>query len=211
MPKWLTVLGGAHSGKTDLVSEICGSFKTVGWWGTALEHPQDADWQGRLEDLRAKRNQMWKTFDGPWAWPEPASAAQPKTENFEVFVFDCLNLWLAAHIHRGTSMYSIDQLRVHLEMEFAQLLKALSSLNCSVVVVSAEVGSGVVPTGEAGRLFRDLLSLWNRQIVQQSDYGVSMQAGRAFLWPAGRSPLAPEGSPVLCVGARNLSLLLGSV
>jgi len=209
MKKWLTVLGGAHSGKTDLVAQVCGDFAKVAWWGTAVDQPQDSDWQERLDSLRKNRSPDWTTFDGPWAWPpSEKNTALQQAQDSDLFVMDCLNLWLAAHIHRGMSLYSMAQLKVHLELEFTKLVNDLSGLPCAVVVVSAEVGMGVVPSGDAGRLFRDLLTRWNRQIVGHSDSGVSVQAGRAFLWPAGRAVLPDDGAPVRCVQAPQLSRLL---
>jgi adenosylcobinamide kinase/adenosylcobinamide-phosphate guanylyltransferase len=121
---------------------------------------------------------------------------------------DSLNLWLAAQINRCTSLYSMSQLKTHLEIEFQQLLNALKAVACPVLIVSAEVGSGVVPSGEAGRLFRDLLGLWNRTLVASADYGVSLQAGRAFYWPGGRAELPPEGVPLRVVDAAFLHRLL---
>ncbi|NBX18517.1 MAG: hypothetical protein EBR09_14265 [Proteobacteria bacterium] len=204
----LAILGGAHSGKTDLAAQACEGLAKVVWWGTALENPQETEWQERINSLREKRKSSWVTLEGPWAWLSDRSSTPAIPKDCDVFVMDCLNLWLAAHIHRGTSLYSVSQLRVHLELEFARLMDEFSALKCALVVVSAEVGEGVVPSGEAGRLFRDLLTNWNRLLVEQSDYGVSVQAGRAFLWPAGRTPLPDEGAAVRCVPARVLTRLL---
>ncbi|MEY3903889.1 MAG: hypothetical protein RL189_3195 [Pseudomonadota bacterium] len=210
MAKWMTILGGARSGKTDLAAQMCRHFGKVAWWGTALQQPQDPLWEERLQALKSSRDPNWTTFDGPWSWPADAAGVLPQTTGCDLFVMDCLNLWLAAHIQRGASRYSLSQLRVHLEIEFSQLTAALLAQSCPVLLVSAEVGWGVVPAGEVGRLFRDLLSDWNRQIVGQSDFGVTMQAGRAFVWPAGKTSLPPEGVEVRCVDERHLSRLLSA-
>lgn len=211
MAKWLTILGGAHAGKTDYVLEVCQPFEKVAWWGTAIDQPQDVLWQERLQVLRNQHKSSWTVLDGPWSWPVVERAVEMRLRDCELFVMDCLNLWLAAQIHRGMSHYSLDQLRVHLELEFAQLSSALMALTCPVVVVSAEVGWGVVPSGDAGRLFRDLLGHWNRSIVKHSTYGLNVQAGRGFLWPAGRTPVAPEGEPVRCVEPALLSRLIAAI
>lgn len=210
MAKLMTILGGARAGKSELAAEICKHFGRVAWWGTALPQPQDPFWEERLQALKSSRNPSWTTFDGPWSWPADGAAGLPQTAGFDIFVMDCLNLWLAAHIHRGTSRYSMSQLRVHLEIEFSQLTAELLALKCPVLLVTAEAGWGVVPAGEVGRLFRDLLADWNRQIVRQSGYGVTMQAGRAFVWPAGKTPLPAEGVELRCVDERHLSRLLSS-
>jgi adenosylcobinamide kinase/adenosylcobinamide-phosphate guanylyltransferase len=208
MTQWITVLGGAHSGKTDFVTEVCQPLEDVGWWGTATDLPQDTSWHERLDALKAERKPSWQTFDGPWTWTVHARETQSRTP-FSLFVMDSLNLWLAAQIHRGTSLYSFAQLKIHLEVEFAQLCTDLATLPCRVLIVSAEAGSGVVPSGEAGRLFRDCLTRWNRQIVERSEHCLSLQAGRAFLWPGGKTHLPPEGVVVRCVASQAVSLLLG--
>lgn len=213
--QWMTILGGAQSGKTDLVHEICSPFDDVVWWGTGSDLPHDPDWQQRLSALRSARKSTWQTLDGPWAWRSEHAQAQqnlpPDFSKTKIFVLDSLNLWLAAELNRCTALYSMNQLRLHIELEFQQLMSALGALPCSVVIVSAEVGSGVVPSGEAGRLFRDLLGAWNRGIVARSHHGVSLHAGRALLWPGGLTPVAAEGSPVLAVDAAHLRRLLTRV
>ncbi|NBO38514.1 hypothetical protein EBU99_08010 [bacterium] len=212
MSQWMTFLGGVHSGKTDLAHEICRDVENVVWWGTASEVAQDADWQQRLAHLRARRKPSWQTMDGPWAWPPaPGSDADGRAKNCPLFVFDSLNLWLAAHIHKSISLYSLPQLKTHLEMEFTQLMDSLKALRCPVLIISAEVGWGVVPSGETGRVFRDLLSAWNRTFVAHSHHGVTVQAGRAFAWPGGLSALPAEGAPVRCLDARALARLLALV
>ena len=102
-------------------------------------------------------------------------------------------------------------MKVHLELEFQQLLEKLRVLSCPVLFVSAEAGSGVVPAGEAGRLFRDLLGQWNCTVVKESHYGISMQAGRALFWPGGLTELSLEGVPVRCVDARLVQRVLCQV
>jgi adenosylcobinamide kinase/adenosylcobinamide-phosphate guanylyltransferase len=204
----MVVLGGAQSGKSDFVTELSRHFDEGVWWGTASEIPQDADWRERLELLRRGRKNTWTSLEGPWAWPPAAQADAVQHGNKPLFIFDSLNLWLAAHIQRGTSLYSFVQLKTHLDLEFQQLCESLARLPCPVLIVSAEVGSGVVPQGEFGRLFRDLLGLWNRHFVSQSHHGVSLQAGRAFLWPAGRQRVPSEGTPVLCVDSSHIARLL---
>jgi len=206
MAQRMVLLGGAHSGKSNLAHDICAPLENVCWWGTGVELPQDGDWQQRLGALRAARPASWKTYEGPWAWPV-SGVREP--QGAQVFVMDSLNLWLAAQINRCTALYSMSQLKTHLEIEFQQLLSALQAIDCPVVVVSAEVGCGVVPTGEAGRLFRDLLGVWNCALVAGAHHGVSLQAGRAFYWPAGLLELPSEGVPLRAVDAGFLRRLLG--
>jgi adenosyl cobinamide kinase/adenosyl cobinamide phosphate guanylyltransferase len=69
MAQWITILGGAHSGKTRFAHEVCASLEGVVWWGTASELPQDANWQQHLESLRSSRKSSWLTLEGPWSWP----------------------------------------------------------------------------------------------------------------------------------------------
>lgn len=205
MAQRMVILGGAQSGKSDLAHAICEPLTKVVWWGTGVELPQDSEWQQRLADLRSARPPSWKTLEGPWAWPV---AAAGELHGAEVFVVDSLNLWLAAQLNRCMSLYSMSQLKTHLELEFQQLLRALQTVECPVVVISAEVGSGVVPSGEAGRLFRDLLGLWNRTLVAGAHHGVSLEAGRSIYWPGGLLEVPSEGVPLRVVDARFLRRVL---
>lgn len=210
-PVRIVVIGGAHSGKTDFVTELSHHFEEGVWWGTASEIPQDLDWQERLKSIKVARKNSWTTLEGPWAWPPEARNDSALAAKKPLWIIDSLNLWLAAHIQRGTSLYSFPQLKTHLDLEFQRLCETLVRLPCPVLIVSAEVGSGVVPQGEFGRLFRDLLGVWNKHLVSQAHHGVSLQAGRAFLWPAGRSPLPPEGVSLRCVDSAHIVRLLKPV
>ncbi len=210
MGVWMSIVGGAKSGKTDFVTGVLESCEEVVWWGTAIEIAQDPDWQERLQSLRAARRESWVTLDGPAAWPLD-TASELKLSSKAVFVVDSLNLWLAAQMQRAVTRYSQAQLRTHLEIEFQQLLKALKQLPCSVVVITAEAGSGVVPSGEAGRLFRELIGQWNQAIVEIAHFGVTLQCGQAFLWPAGLTPVSDAGDPVRRVSKTHVHRLLSQV
>jgi adenosylcobinamide kinase / adenosylcobinamide-phosphate guanylyltransferase len=210
MSVWITIVGGAKSGKTDFAAGVCEMLENVIWWGTAVEIPQDPDWQDRLQLLRSARKKSFITLEGPAAWPL-GTASTLNVSSRSVFVLDSLNLWLAAQIQNAVTRYSHAQLRTHLEIEFQQLLKALKQLPCSVVVVTAEAGSGVVPSGEAGRLFRELIGQWNQIIAGIAHFGITMQCGQALLWPAGSTPVSKEGDPVRRVNKTHVHRLLSQV
>lgn len=206
----ITVVGGAKSGKTDFIFNVCESLEDVVWWGTAVEIPHDPEWKSRLDSLRSARKSSWRTLDGPTALPD-SSVADLHLKDSSVFVFDSLNLWLAAQMQQALTRYSFSQLKTHLEIEFRQLCKLLGQLPCTVLIVTAEAGSGVVPSGEAGRLFRELLGQWNQEVVAHSNYGVTLQCGQAFLWPAGLMPISDAGEPVRRVNTLHVRRLLSQV
>jgi adenosylcobinamide kinase/adenosylcobinamide-phosphate guanylyltransferase len=210
MAKWISVVGGAKSGKTEFILAVCERFDDVVWWGTAVEIPQDPDWQSRIEFLRSKHKSSWTSLDGPSAWPRP-SGSEVNLNSGSIFVLDSLNLWLASHMQQAMARYSPLQLRTHLEVEFQHLLKSLRQLPCSVIAVTAEAGCGVVPSGEAGRLFRELIGQWNKELVACSHFGVSLQCGEAFLWPAGLTPVSDAGDPVRRVSKQHVQRVLSQV
>ena len=210
MGLWISIVGGAKSGKTEFAASVCEPLDNVIWWGTAVEIPHDPEWQERLQSLRSARKKNWVTLEGPAAWPVDTSSVPHMNPN-SVFVLDSLNLWLAAQMQHAVTRYSHSQMRTHLEIEFQQLLKSLRQLPGSVMVVTAEAGSGVVPSGEAGRLFRELIGQWNQTIVESAHFGVTMQCGQAFLWPAGLTPVGDSGDPVRRVSKTHVHRLLSQV
>jgi adenosylcobinamide kinase/adenosylcobinamide-phosphate guanylyltransferase len=97
-------------------------------------------------------------------------------------LLDCLGTWLTARmdLHRVWDDGGLDG--VHADID--ELVSAWRACPVRAVAVSNEVGSGVVPPAESGRLFRDLLGVLNARIAAESDEVVLMVAGRPLKLPA---------------------------
>jgi adenosyl cobinamide kinase/adenosyl cobinamide phosphate guanylyltransferase len=166
----LTVLlGGARSGKSRLAVRLAqSSGQPVTFIATA--EPRDAEMAERIARHRAERPDGWSTREEP---RELEGALGPVSAGTTVIV-DCLTLWVSNLLEDGLSDREVlDRARAA-----ARLARDRAG---TVIAVSNEVGSGVVPMTPLGRRFQDLLGEVNAAWVDEADRAGLMVAGRV-LW-----------------------------
>lgn len=137
------ILGGARSGKSALAERLASETgHPVIYIATAQAH--DAEMAARIAHHRASRPSHWQSVEEPLAL---ASALQEHARPGRCVLVDCLTLWLSNLLGAGD-----DAQFVH---ERDALLKVMPALPGQVLLVSNEVGLGVVPMGELTRRFVD--------------------------------------------------------
>jgi adenosyl cobinamide kinase/adenosyl cobinamide phosphate guanylyltransferase len=168
---YVLVLGGARSGKSALADRLAReSGKPVTFIATATAG--DADMVERIARHRLARAPEWTTLEEPL----DLLGAVRGPDAGSYLVVDCLTLWVANLLGAGRSH---DEIRAMARA----VAGALGSRDA--VVVSNEVGLGVVPATELGREFRDLLGGVNALFASCAERSVFMVAGRALeLGPA---------------------------
>jgi adenosyl cobinamide kinase/adenosyl cobinamide phosphate guanylyltransferase len=163
----LTVLlGGARSGKSLLAIEIAGNYAVPVVY-VATAEPRDADITERIARHRRERPDTWQTIEEPIE----LGAAISKVPAESVVVIDCLTLWVA-------NLFDRDFEEVAIVERAAAIAKIAHSRSGPTIVVSNEVGSGIVPAREIARRYRDTLGRVNAAFATAAD--------RAFLVVAGR-------------------------
>lgn len=169
----LTVLiGGARSGKSSLAVDIGLRFDAsnsdgaqVTFLATAPEF--DGDMSQRIQRHRDERPPHWETVEEQIALAQ-AIAAAPRG----LVIVDCLTLWTSNLIW---AEYRDDDIR-ELAATAAQTAAERAD---PVVVITNEVGLGIVPDNELARRYRDLHGWVNQQWVSQADHALHLVAGRA--------------------------------
>jgi adenosylcobinamide kinase/adenosylcobinamide-phosphate guanylyltransferase len=169
------VLGGVRSGKSRYAQQLAVRAGRVTFIATA-EHRDDKEMQRKIERHRAERPEHWETIEEPL---DLATAIQSGARSCDLLLIDCLTLFTA----KVLEVHGDDDEAV--ASRVGALCAALQTAPCSVVLVSNEVGSGVVPAFEMGRRYRDLLGEINQQVAAVADRVVLMVAGL---------PLALKGS-----------------
>ncbi|MBX5450193.1 MAG: bifunctional adenosylcobinamide kinase/adenosylcobinamide-phosphate guanylyltransferase [Thermogemmatispora sp.] len=174
------ILGGARSGKSRFAQRLAtASGGRVAFIATATAG--DEEMAERIRRHRAERPADWHTFEEPlrlaWAIQRAARVA-------DVLLLDCLTLWLSnllqAHERSATEIAPLSpELERRALGEIEQLLQAARALQPRqrLIVVSNEVGLGLVPLSPLGRGYRDLLGLVNQRLAQA--------AARAYLLVSG--------------------------
>lgn len=157
------VLGGARSGKSrhaEARAEQSGLARIY----IATAHAGDAEMAERIARHRARRGDGWTTVEAPLSLAE-AVAAHSAPAN--VLLVDCLTLWLSNLILAERDF----------ETEANRLITALRHAPGMAIVVSNEVGLGIVPDNALARRFRDAAGIGNQRMAEIADEVVLVAAG----------------------------------
>jgi len=166
----LTVLlGGARSGKSALAVEIASrDQKRVTYLATSPTIPGDDDLAQRIARHRAERPTTWVTIE-----EELDLAGTLARIQTPVVIVDCLTVWTGNMLHHGHDESDI------LDASDAAIA-LVSGGELEAVVISNEVGLGIVPVNELARGYRDILGRVNQRWVAAADHALFMVAGRAL-------------------------------
>jgi adenosylcobinamide kinase / adenosylcobinamide-phosphate guanylyltransferase len=177
-PRRVLVLGGARSGKSRhaelrLAGEPLVTYLAAGPYPDGAQPADDPDWAERVAAHRSRRPTWWRTV-------ESADAAAALRSVPGALLFDGVGTWLAA-VMTTQHQAGIPGL---IAEKADELVEAWRQTPARVVAVSDEVGSGVHPPTEAGRLFRDQLGWLNQRLAAESDEVVLVVAGRPVTLPS---------------------------
>ena len=153
----ILVLGGAASGKSDIALQLAGTVKPKAFLATG--QGLDDEMAERIARHQATRGSDWMTAEVP---TELAAWFKQKGTAYQVIVLDCVTLWLSNLHEAGVSATAVAR-RVD------ELLAEMRRTNVRIVIVSNELGLGLVPMNRAARGFRDLAGRVNQQIAAAAD------------------------------------------
>jgi adenosyl cobinamide kinase/adenosyl cobinamide phosphate guanylyltransferase len=160
------VLGGTRSGKSGYAEELLRADEPVRYVATARHDPGDAEWTARIDAHRARRPAAWTTVEDPDVSALLRAGGGP-------LLVDDLATWLTSVLDDAGAW----ERGVDVSPQVDALVEAVRAAPGHVVLVSAEVGLGVVPATRAGRLFRDELGALNAALARVCDEVVLLVAG----------------------------------
>ncbi|MFJ9596136.1 bifunctional adenosylcobinamide kinase/adenosylcobinamide-phosphate guanylyltransferase [Streptomyces virginiae] len=175
MPRRTLVLGGARSGKSVEAERRLESFPEVVYVATGGTRDGDAEWARRVGLHLERRPAGWRTVETCDLVPLLGADGPP-------LLIDCLALWLTDAMDRAGAWD--DEVwarrgRRQLGERTAELVAAVRGTGRQVVLVSNEVGSGVVPATASGRRFRDELGRLNARVAGECEHVLLVVAGQA--------------------------------
>ncbi len=160
------ITGGARSGKSAFAEKLSGELtgkRAYFATGQAL----DSEMAERIEIHRKERGILWDTYEEPLAVAE--LLAKPGNK-YDIVLLDCLTLWLSnsmAHTDGDDAVTSRSD----------ELVKAIKDFGGACIVVSNEVGLGIVPDNPLARKFRDFAGMLNQKVARIADEVYLMASG----------------------------------
>jgi len=156
------VLGGARSGKSRYAETLAESAGAGLYLATA--QPRDGEMEERVRLHQERRGDIWTTLEEPLNLAQ--TIAEQASPNHMVLV-DCLTLWLA----------NLMEAEKDIDQETDKLCETLGNAKGPVVLVSNEVGMGIVPENPLARAFRDHQGRINQTVAATADKVVFVAAG----------------------------------
>ncbi|MFJ1734732.1 bifunctional adenosylcobinamide kinase/adenosylcobinamide-phosphate guanylyltransferase [Streptomyces sp. NPDC088254] len=177
VPRRTLVLGGARSGKSVEAERRLESFPDVLYVATGGTRGGDGEWAARVALHRERRPGSWRTA-------ETCDLVPLLGEDGPALLIDCLSLWLTDAMDSVGAWDDAEWAgggERELRKRVAELAGALRATRRTVVLVSNEVGSGIVPATASGRRYRDELGRLNAAVAGECEQVVLVVAGQGVV------------------------------
>ena len=166
MGKIVLVTGGSRSGKSEFAERYaakCG--KNVGYIATAEVY--DSEMAFRVKLHRERRPHDWQTFEAPYDAHE--TIAEAGRSSCDTILFDCLTIYVSNILCSMESISDSAENYRTMREQIDALIAASRDFDGTVIFVTNEVGSGIVPENHLAREYRDIAGLVNQWVGAASD------------------------------------------
>jgi len=174
MGRLLLVLGGARSGKSAYAQQLAQELGGARVLFVATAQAWDEEMTQRIAQHRQERPAAWRTLEAPH---HVGQAIALELDDAAVVLVDCLTLLVSNTILRLSESPDPAAAAVAVQAELTALLQTCQGNTTTYIVVSNEVGLGLVPDNPLGRLYRDLLGRANQTLAAQAEAVYFMVAG----------------------------------
>lgn len=181
-PRIVLILGGARSGKSTFAERLAAnSQRSIAFIATATA--SDGDMRDRIERHQQARPREWHTIEEPL---QLVQAVKQAAAVADVVLLDCMTVWLSNWLFAQGELDKLPEsapisalYRQEISAVVAELIEAWRALPAqkTLLIVSNEVGLGIVPAYPLGRAYRDLLGLVNQRLAAAADRVYLMVAG----------------------------------
>ena len=173
----ILITGGARSGKSRFAQELASrSNEAVLFVATAVAG--DEEMRQRIEEHRRSRPATWPTLE---VTTNIGSQIKQKIGGIRLVIVDCITLLVNnifnQYSHQADEQIDASLIEREVTAEIDKLLECISYTDASFIIVTNEVGSGLVPANKVSRLYRDLLGKANQMLAERADEVYLMVSG----------------------------------
>ncbi|MEK6680460.1 MAG: bifunctional adenosylcobinamide kinase/adenosylcobinamide-phosphate guanylyltransferase [Nitrospirota bacterium] len=159
------ILGGARSGKSSFALRLAESIGSRNIY-IATAEALDEEMAERIKRHKENRGKDWQVIEAPINITGKLAGLKRKGD---VILIDCLTLWVNNQMEKMADKKILK--------ETGSLLKAVKAINKNIIIVSNEVGLGIVPDNPLARRFRDIAGMVNQKIAEAADEVYLMVSG----------------------------------
>ncbi|HEX74143.1 MAG TPA: bifunctional adenosylcobinamide kinase/adenosylcobinamide-phosphate guanylyltransferase [Dehalococcoidia bacterium] len=175
--KCILLIGGARSGKSSFAQKLAIKLnKPVLFVATA--EASDEEMRDRIEKHQKARPSDWSTLE---VTNHIGKEITRKIGEYQVVIIDCITLLVnntfGQYSHQNTEQIDAPFIEKKLTNEISELVECINQVDADFIIVTNEVGTGLVPANAVGRLYRDLLGKANQILAQRADDIYLMVAG----------------------------------
>lgn len=160
------IIGGARSGKSAYASELAKKYggKTA---FIATARPSDDEMAERIRLHKSSRPKQWKVYE---EYSSLSGCFLKIKKKFDTVIIDCISIFVS-------NLMCSDKKDIEIKKEISSLTRLIKKRRFNVIMVSNEVGSGIVPVNSLARRFRDLLGAVNQMLARSATRVIAMHAG----------------------------------
>ena len=179
MAKIILITGGAKSGKSNYALSLGKDISEKYFLATAV--PIDEEMKDRINRHKIERGNLYKTLEEPYNLPETIIHLEKEliSSNNCFIILDCITVWLGNLFHK----YSVspekdnDIINDKIEIFINSLKRFKKNVKGSLIIISNEIGCGIVPGDEISRRFRDIAGILNQKLGEVSNEVVLCVSG----------------------------------
>ncbi len=187
MGRIIMLTGGARSGKSSYAQQFASGYKNVAYVATAIN--TDEEMQRRIERHKQERPGEWTTYEEAYDLTKAIEQGE-----HDVYLIDCLTVYITNLIWAERSDWNEcdvvsarEQATIEnmVEQKVRELLAVCALSKADFIIVTNEVGMGLVPANSLGRLFRDISGRVNRMLARQAYEAYFVVSGMLLLLKGG--------------------------
>ena len=161
------ISGGARSGKSSFAEKIAWhqGGKDVCYLATA--EIKDQEMKNRVEKHIQHRPQAWETIEES----HEVSEVLTHLTSGSVILLDCITVYISNLLLSGNKIDNIDskQKETEIKSELEKIIKVVKENSLDIIIVTNEVGQGIIPDNKLGRIYRDIVGRMNQYLASEAD------------------------------------------